>query len=122
MTQRKLHGLKHFIAALGYSISGVRFALRESAIRQELALGGAHFIGLFVLQISFSFALFLSALWGWVVVVELINTALESVVDLASPEIHPLAKRAKDIASAAVFVALMLFSISWCAVIVKGML
>ena len=67
-------------------------------------------------------ALLLSALWGLVIIVELINTALEAVVDLASPEIHPLAKQAKDIASAAVFVSLMLFLLSWCAVIVKGAL
>lgn len=66
--------------------------------------------------------------WLWVglaialvIVTELINTAIEAVVDLASPEIHPLARRAKDIAAAAVlatvahalFVAIMVFLIPW---------
>lgn len=70
--------------------------------------------------------------WLWVglaialvTVAELINTAVEAVVDLASPEIHPLARRAKDVAAAAVlisvvhaiFVAIMVFLIPWLRVI-----
>ena len=48
-----------------------------------------------------------------VLITELLNSAIEAVVDLASPEIHPLAGRAKDIGSAAVFIALMQVLMVW---------
>ena len=48
-----------------------------------------------------------------VLVVELLNSAIETVVDLASPEFHDLAKRAKDLGSAAVMVSLILAGLLW---------
>ena len=65
-----------------------------------------------VIVMGFAFALGLTAgekavlliLCGLVITAELFNTALENAVDLASPELHPLAKRAKDSAAAAVFI------------------
>lgn len=50
-----------------------------------------------------------------VLIVELLNSAIESVVDIASPEYHNLAKRAKDLGSAAVLVSLVLAGLLWLA-------
>ena len=57
-----------------------------------------------VLELNFQEWLLCIILIGLVIATELINTAIEAVVDLACPEIHPLAKTAKDTAAAAVFV------------------
>ena len=48
-----------------------------------------------------------------VLIVELLNSAIESVVDLSSPEYHVLAQRAKDFGSAAVFVSLAMAMVLW---------
>ena len=48
-----------------------------------------------------------------ILVVELLNSAIESVVDLASPEYHLLAKRAKDLGSAAVFISIVIAVVLW---------
>jgi diacylglycerol kinase len=93
-------------AAFGYAFAGLWAAwrsepnLRIHALLAALALIGAWLLRLPVLGwalVIFAIALVLSA--------ELINSAVESVVDLVSPEEHPLAKRAKDVAAAGVLVA-----------------
>lgn len=105
-------GLAHFFAAFRYSMSGLRYALRETAIRQELALGIVLLAFVVLVHISTVLKLILISLWFFVLVTELLNTAVEAVVDLVSPEYHELAKKAKDIGSAAVFCALVaLFSV-----------
>ena len=93
-----------FRRSFGFAWQGFRFALRtERNIRVMLFAG--------VVAVVAGIALSLDA-WRWCVVLlcigivifgELINTALETIVDLVSPEYHPLAGRAKDIAAAAVF-------------------
>ena len=109
----KLTGFQHFLSALGYSVSGLRFAFNESAIRQEICVGILHVIALFLIPLHFSWKIFLSSLWVIVFITELVNTAIEAVVDLVSPQHHDLAKKAKDLGSAAVFCALLLFFGSW---------
>lgn len=53
----------------------------------------------------------------FVLVVELLNTAVETLVNMVSPEYHPLAKYAKDLGSAAVFVSLILGGLVWCGIL-----
>lgn len=108
-------GLRHLVASTGYSLAGLRTALRETAFRHELLLGVAHVAALAWLRPAAWAVVLLSALYGMVLVVELLNTALERVVDLASPGYHALAKEAKDLASAAVFVSLALYFAAWAA-------
>ena len=110
---KKLHGIRHFFASFGHSMSGLRYAVSEAAIRQELVLGGAHFAALWGLKVPFERGLLLTALWFLILITEVLNTGLEAVVDLASPDYHELAKRAKDLGSFAVFLALVLFFVSW---------
>jgi len=52
-----------------------------------------------------------------VLIVELLNSAIETVVDRVSPELHPLSKRAKDIGSAAVFMSLVNVAAVWALVL-----
>ena len=89
-------------ASFGYALAGIRFAWKSQRnFRLEvymglLALGLAVWLGVELVQVLLLIALVLS--------LELMNTALEAVVDLASPNFHPLAKAAKDIAAAAVLI------------------
>ena len=109
----------HFFASFGYSLAGLRFSLAETAVRQELALGAVVVPVAVFLDIPFAVSLMLVCLWVLVLVVELLNTALEAVVDLASPERHPLAKKAKDCASAAVFLVIALNAVAWVCVLAR---
>ena len=111
-------GIRHFIAAFRYSMSGLRMALGETAVRQELVLGVANLAALILLPLSPAVRIALFALWMCVLIVELLNTAVEAVVDLVSPDFHELAKRAKDLCSAAVFLSLTAFFSVWVYVIV----
>ena len=107
-------GLDRIIHAAGYSWSGLTAAyLGESAFRQEVwlcvvATPLAFWLGQGWVQI----ALLLGSLMA-VLVVELLNSAVEAVVDRVSFELHDLSKRAKDIASAAVLLSLLFAAGVW---------
>ena len=114
-------GLRRVWNALGYSIAGLKAAyLCEDAFRQEVWLA--------VLLIPT--ALFLPVPWIGrglmvasvllVLVVELLKSAIEAVVDRVSLENHRLAKRAKDIGSAAVLVSLLTVAVVWACVLLQG--
>lgn len=107
-------GWRHLVHSTGYSLKGLQAAFRhEAAFRQELAL----------------FAILLPLAWWigegpveWillvgsgllVLIVELLNSAIESVVDRIGTEHHELSGRAKDISSAAVMLALALAGLTW---------
>lgn len=100
-------GLTRIIHAFGYSMKGFKAAFRhESAFRQEaflfvLLLPAAIWLG----RSTYDYILLIGSLL-LVLVIELINSAIEAVVDRIGDEIHTLAGRAKDMASAAVFVSL----------------
>lgn len=107
-------GLDRIIHAAGYSWSGLKAAyLGESAFRQEVwlcvvAAPLAFWLGRGWVQVS----LLLGSLVA-VLVVELLNSAVEAVVDRVSFELHDLSKRAKDIASAAVLLSLLFAAGVW---------
>ena len=114
-------GIAHFISAFKYSMSGLRIAIGETAVRHELYLGVVHFGALCILNFDWFYWVLLSSLWVVIVIVEILNTAVEAVVDLVSPDFNALAGRAKDLGSAAVFLALTLFGCGWLMVILKSM-
>ena len=93
-------------AAFGYAFAGLRTAWRaEPNLRIHAALTALALIGAWLLRLPLlGWALVIFAI-ALVVSAELMNSAVEAVVDLVSPEEHPLAKRAKDVAAAAVLVA-----------------
>lgn len=110
-------GLQRLLAAAACSMAGLRAAWRhEAAFRQELLL----------LLVLVPLAFWLGQTPGQrvlllgsgllVLVVELLNSAIEAVVDRIGPEIHPLSGRAKDLGSAAVLLSLVLLAATWAAV------
>jgi len=107
-------GLRRLINALGYSFSGFGSAFRhEDAFRQEVLLGVVLIaIALWVSVSGMAKALLIFSVL-LVLVVELLNSAVEATVDRISLENHRLAKRAKDIGSAAVFLSLVNVVVVW---------
>lgn len=90
---------RYAFEGIGYGLKTQR-NLRVHVICAVLAAGAAAFFHL--TPVKWAILLLMIAL---VIALELINTAIESVVDLASPDLHPLAKAAKDTAAGAVLVA-----------------
>ena len=111
-------GVERIVHATGYSIAGLVAAWRhESAFRQECVLAvvmlpAAWWVGRSWVEV----ALLAGSVMG-VLVVELLNSAIEAVVDRVSVDLHPLSKRAKDIGSAAVMLSLITCSALWCTVL-----
>jgi len=107
-------GLDRIVRAAGYSWSGLRSAYREeAAFRQETWLAlpllpAAFWIGRGWVEITL-----LAGSVLLVLIVELLNSAIEAVVDRVSTERHDLSKRAKDYGSAAVLFALLLCGGAW---------
>lgn len=101
-------GIHRIIRALNYSLCGLRAALRhEAAFRQELVLALVLIPLTLTLHVApIGKALIIASTFG-VLIIELINSAIEAVVDRISLENHELAKRAKDIGSAAVLLSLI---------------
>jgi diacylglycerol kinase (ATP) len=113
--QKKRTGLSRLFHAFGYSLSGLKAAWFEKAFRLEaifalVLVPSAFWLGETWLEI----AMLVSVVF-LVMVVELLNTGIESAIDRIGPEWHQLAKRAKDIGSAAVLMSLVLCMGVWSA-------
>lgn len=107
-------GLGRIFRAMRYSFQGLQAAwTHEAAFRQELCFFAILAPATLALGLPVLHSVLLLAMMGAVLVVELLNSAVEAIVDKTSPEMHPLAGRAKDCASAAVFVAMGLFLLAW---------
>ncbi|GHT97082.1 diacylglycerol kinase [Betaproteobacteria bacterium] len=107
-------GLGRLINALKYSAKGFKAAWQhEAAFRQELALVIVALpLGLYLGKTGMERALLVGSLLT-ILLTELLNSAIEAIVDKTSPEFHDLAGRAKDLGSAAVFVSLTLAAAVW---------
>ncbi|MFD2178365.1 diacylglycerol kinase [Veronia pacifica] len=111
-------GLKRIIDATGYSMKGLKAAWKnEAAFRQELALLVCLTGVTFFLPVSHIEQLLMVSSLFIVVIVELLNSAIEAAIDRIGPEHHELSGRAKDIGSAAVFMSLLLVVIVWVGII-----
>ncbi len=113
-------GLRRVWNALHYSMDGLRAAyVGEDAFRQEVLLAAILIPLAFVLPVSWGGRAVMVASVLLVLIVELINSAIEAVVDRVSLDRHHLSKRAKDIGSAAVFLALLNVAVVWGCVLVS---
>ena len=111
-------GLKRIFSALLYSVDGLKSAWRhEHAFRQELMLFVAGLLVALALPVSAFQKLVLIAPLLLMLIVELINSAIEAVVDRISLERHPLSKNAKDFGSAAVLLCGVLAAMTWAVVL-----
>ena len=119
MANQNNTGLKRVIRAAGYSLNGLKEALlHEAAFRQELALLMILTpIAIWLGHNGMERALLIGSLL-LVLAVELLNSAVEAVVDRIGFEHHLLAKRAKDMGSAAVFICLANVILIWVLVLV----
>jgi diacylglycerol kinase (ATP) len=107
-------GLKRVRSAFYYSMAGLRAALRhEDAFRQEVFLAVLLIPAAFFTPATGTGKALLIAAVLLVLIVELLNSAVEAAVDRISLENHVLAKRAKDIGSAAVLLALINVPVVW---------
>ncbi|MBF0310415.1 MAG: diacylglycerol kinase [Magnetococcales bacterium] len=107
-------GFRHLLKATGYSLQGLAAAWRhETAFRQEALLTPLILPLAFWLGHGAVEQILLAVTWLLVPLAELVNSAVEAVVDRVGTEQHVLAGRAKDLGSAAVFVALTILALTW---------
>ena len=111
--QKARKGLNRVWHALGYSVAGLRAGWHETAFRQEaiasvLLLPAAFWLGRSWIEI-----VLLAGTVVLVMIVELLNTGIETAIDRIGPEWHDLSKRAKDMGSAAVLLSLLLCAATW---------
>lgn len=107
-------GFKRIYSAFHNSLEGLRAAFtHEAAFRTELIFAVVLIALTFLIETNGVGKAMLIGSVLMVLIVELLNSAIEVAVDHSSLEEHPLAKRAKDIGSAAVFVSLLLLAVVW---------
>ena len=111
-------GLTRLINALGYSKDGLAAAWKnEAAFREEVLLAAVTLpLAFYLGQTGIERALLAGSIL-FILIVEILNSAVEAVVDKASPEKHELAKRAKDMGSAAVLLSLLNAAVIWACVL-----
>ena len=103
--KNKQFGFKRIISSIKNSWNGLKVAYKnEQSMYIHLVCTVILLVLSFLLEISMTQWLIIIAIIGLTLVVELLNTAIESTVDLVTKEFHPLAKVAKDTASAAEFI------------------
>ncbi len=117
--QRSRSGPLHFLDGLRFSIKGYRAALMHAeAFRQELVVFiAAVVIAVFIADNAMERAILIGVLFP-VLIAELFNTAIETVVDRIGTEDHELSGRAKDLASAAVFTSIIAAVVIWALVLI----
>ena len=114
-------GVRRLLNAFSYSCSGLKEAFRnEDAFRQEVLLASVLLPLAFLLEHDMLGRALMIACVLLVLVVELLNSAIEATVDRISLDDHRLAKRAKDIGSAAVLITLLNLVIVWTLVLLHG--
>jgi diacylglycerol kinase (ATP) len=107
-------GMQRLAHATGYSMAGLAAAWRhERAFRLECTFAAVLVPAAWWLGRTWTETALLASSVLLVLVIELINSAIEAVVDRVSAELHPLSKRAKDIGSAAVMVSIIICAMLW---------
>ncbi|HZF80940.1 MAG TPA: diacylglycerol kinase [Rubrivivax sp.] len=113
-TFKNTRGLRRILNAIGFSLAGLRAAVRhEPSFRQELAVGIPLLLAVPWLAQGPIEALLMAGSVLLVWVAELFNSALEALADAVSTAQHPLIGRAKDIGSAAVMLCVVLAGMVW---------
>ena len=111
-------GLQRLLNATGHSLDGLRAAWRhEDAFRQELVVAAVMMPLAALLPVTLVEKVLLIGVVLLVLIVELLNTAIEAAIDRDSLQIDDLGKRAKDYASAAVMLSLLLAGGTWTAIL-----
>ncbi|MDO5687610.1 MAG: diacylglycerol kinase [Neisseria sp.] len=106
-------GIRRIINALYYSADGIKAACEESGFRQLLLLNAVSLPLLYFLDFELAVKMLLLTVSVGTLIVELFNTGIEAAVDHTSLEKSDLAKRAKDVGSAAQYLTLLLLFVLW---------
>ena len=113
-------GVRRLLNAFSHSLNGLESAFRhEDAFRQEALLAAVLIPIALLLDVSGPAKAIMIASVLLVLVVELLNSAIEAAINRISLDQHQLSKRAKDIGSAAVFLSLVNVAIVWALVLVE---
>lgn len=112
-------GIKRIILAAGYSWQGLKASwVNEEAFRQEAMLAVVLIPLALFLEVSQIQSILMISSVLLVLIVEILNSAIEAVVDLVTKEKHELAGRAKDMASAAVTISLLNVVVVWTVILI----
>jgi diacylglycerol kinase (ATP) len=111
--QKARRGINRVWHAFGYSLAGLKAGWHETAFRQEAILAVLLVPAAFWLGNGWLETAALAGTVLLVMIVELLNTGIESAIDRIGPEWHDLSKRAKDMGSAAVLLSLLLCAGAW---------
>jgi diacylglycerol kinase (ATP) len=104
----------HLFKNTQYALSGLKHTLKtESSFKLELFLGIFIFSAIYIIDVALIYKLILVVTAFLILIVELLNSAIENVVDLVTKDIHPLAKTAKDIGATAVMFSIVLHLLCW---------
>jgi len=111
---KKRKGLIRILYAIKYSLEGLSTTfITEAAFREEILVSCILIPLALIMPLSLVFKAFLIVSTIGVLITELINTAIESTVNLISQDFHPLVKRAKDMGSAAVMLSIINLIVAW---------
>ena len=113
--QKTRKGLSRIFHAAGYSLQGLVAGWSETAFRQEVVASAVMLPLAFIIGQDWVEVALLAGTVLLVMIVELLNTGIESCIDRIGPEWHDLSKRAKDMGSAAVLLSLLLCIGTWLA-------
>lgn len=114
-------GLQRILNATSYSLAGFKAAFQNEAAFRQIILINSMLIPLsFFMPVSRVEQVLMIVVCLLAIIVELINSAIEAVVDRVSMAQHPLSKNAKDMGSAAQFVALAIIALTWGACLIPA--
>ena len=114
-------GVQRILNATSYSLAGFKAAFQnESAFRQIILINALLIPLSFFMPVSRVEQVLMIVVCLLAIIVELINSAIEAVVDRVSMAQHPLSKNAKDMGSAAQFVALAIIALTWGACLIPA--
>ena len=114
-------GLKRILKAFTYSFDGLKAAFKsEEALRQDMLLCSILLIVSLLLKITYIERLILISSLFMIILMELINTAIEVVIDRISDDYHILSKKAKDIGSLLVLISFIYTAMVWLTIILKN--
>ena len=117
--QKHRKGLTRVWHAFGYSLAGLRAGWYETAFRQEAVASIILIPAAFWLGRSWVETVLLAGTVMLIMIVELLNTGIETAIDRIGPEWHDLSKRAKDMGSAAVLLSLLLCAGTWAMALIQ---
>ncbi len=116
--QKQRRGIDRVIHAFGYSMQGLKAGMHEPAFKQEAYLAVVLIPMAFQLGNTWVETALLAGSVVFVLIVELLNTGLESAIDRVGPQWHDLSKRCKDLGSAAVLLSIVLCMGVWLAALI----